>query len=438
MSAHYSFDGQRPCLGIDIGWSTAKKSCAIAIQGLTVESGGNTWTNYRTPGRPVAVGLFRLSVLLEEIPRIFAAFGAKGLSAITVLDGPVGCAKAPESNRLVDSHFSRGIFNRRMQPVPIESKDGPAYTNATEKVVLALCKASQSQRPQRLWKPSDNSGFVVCETHPTVGLGLLLPPQAPETLPTRKRARRLPAADAPLVNAKSDWYWQLGAGPWIASNVFGGSDGIANERHHERVAGLYCLAVASSINANPSRVIDCGDEDGAYVFLDSVHKDWDAGLSRNIVRSGTMASSDSATPCHNITPGAAPAVPANSSDTTQDSGVPPTTLDTDSQDDFDETEDTVLLLTDNGCVWTNHNCWLEGLDDAVALAVKGPNKLLAILRPAAGNNGGWKMTPTPLTIARWLGFEGQHLSVENHVRVTVEVLGDEFVLDVSATKSSRS
>jgi hypothetical protein len=431
MRNHYSFDGQRPCLGIDIGWSASKKSCALAVQGLTVESGDRSWTNYRTSGRPVAVGLFRLSQLLEEIPLIFAAFGVTAPSAIAVLDGPVGPASAPESNRYVDGHFSRGIFHRRMQPVPIKSKDGPLYTEATEKVVLEICKAARLPRPERLWNPSDNSGFVICETHPTVGLGLLLPPQAPETLPTRKQARRLPAAEAPLVNAKSDWYWQLGAGLWIASNVFGGSDDIAGERHHERVAGLYCLAVASAINASPIHVIDCGDEDGAYVMLATFHQDWDVGLGRKLVRSGTTAGSGLATPSHIFKQEDTAGALDSCSGKDQDSDMPHTTLETDPQGDFDETDDTFFLLTDNGGVWTKHNWWLEGLESAVALAISGPgpNRLLAVLRPASGNNGMWRMTPTPLAVARWLGFEGQHLSVENHVGITVELLGDGFVTD---------
>ena len=66
--AGWQFDEmERVNIGIDIGWSERKRSCALAVEGLTLSAGTPGWTSYRGDGRPVSVGLFRYSDLLTVV-----------------------------------------------------------------------------------------------------------------------------------------------------------------------------------------------------------------------------------------------------------------------------------------------------------------------------------------------------------------------------------
>lgn len=50
--------------------------------------------------------------------------------------------------------------------------------------------------------------------------------------------------------AKSDWYWLTGARCIVAEAL--GSEEVVRETDHERVAGLFCLAMAARLDADDS------------------------------------------------------------------------------------------------------------------------------------------------------------------------------------------
>jgi hypothetical protein len=68
------------------------------------------------------------------------------------------------------------------------------------------------------------------------------PPRDKKNLPSRKRPL---ITDNQTFRAKSGWYWHIGA--WQRVTEFLDSPGVALQTHHERVAGLNCLAVAELV-----------------------------------------------------------------------------------------------------------------------------------------------------------------------------------------------
>ena len=109
---------------------------------------------------------------------------------VVVVDGPVGPEGPPHKDRHVDSAFARGHFKNRMQPSAVTSKDGPQYVAVTRQVINTFFDATGvTFLPP--WPFSGVQGqFVYAETHPTVGLALLVPPQPVESLPSRNRPLR--------------------------------------------------------------------------------------------------------------------------------------------------------------------------------------------------------------------------------------------------------
>lgn len=423
--AEWRFDGDPVAVGIDVGWSKTKKSCAVAVLGLTVPPGERDWIGYPGGKRPVAVGLFRYADLMPAVRDLFAAFGDRRSRAVAVVDGPIGPAGRPTANRAVDAAFTRGEYNGRMQPSPVATGDGPKYAAVTDELVRGVFEAAGTAYRPGLWDGDTAAGLTVCETHPTVGLALLLPKQDRRTLPTRSAARRMPvdtpayrAADAPFVRAKSDWYWQLGAGRWVA-DVALGCPAAARELNHERVAGLYCLAVAGLLAAGPERVVAVGGPDGVYVIPAAVDREWAADLAGLVVR-GSLTPADHA-PFTAALSGA-PITVANA----------PAELSAGVADDPDEAEKgdaASLILHDNGGVWVQHNDWLEGLDAPVAVRAEDGTREVIRLRP--GNRPDlalWVAADEdhrPLRLARRRGFVGDHLSKSSAWQIPVIVLGSE-------------
>jgi len=311
-----------------------------------------------------------------------------------------------------------------MQPVPVEGGDGPTYVAATERVIQALCASFQMHRPQSLWNPAASSNFIVCETHPTVGLALCLPKQDPESLPTRKTARALPGTGF-MIRAKSDWYWRLGAGKVVAEKAFDGNVMIANEVNHERVAGLYCLAVANAIGHHPASVLICGTKEGNYVFLDHTDESWAADVEGTkayrdpIARNPSCAVGPTAASPLRTAVGVDPAAELVRHDDRQSECF---------EDDFDDFEDTVLVLADNGGVWERHNDWLNGHEEIITLVTLDTRRdLLLLCRSQREDGMQWTFVDgrqSPLGVARLRGFQHNHLSLENQCVIPVKVLAD--------------
>ena len=421
--AGWQFDDGPVAVGIDVGWSKTKKSCAVAVLGLTVPPGARDWTTYSGGTRPVAVGLFRYADLLPEIGKLFALFGEKRSRAVVVVDGPIGPIGKPTANRAVDAAFTRGEFNGRMQPSPVATGEGPKYASVTDAVVRGVYDAAGVPYRPGLWAGTPTSDLTVCETHPTVGLALLLPKQDRRTLPSRNAARVVPAGtpgyspeDPLTVRAKSDWYWQLGAGRWVSNEALG-CPAAAEEGDHERVAGLYCVAVAGLLATAPDRVVSIGHADGVYVIPAAVDRGWETDLS-GLVWRGTLSPADHSSFA---------AVVSAATPATVNAPFEPVAAD--EPDEVEKGDSAYLILNDAGGVWRKHNNWLHGLRTvAVVRAEDGTGELIR-LRP--GNRADLALWVTadecqgPLGLAQRRGFVGDHLSNACKWQIPITVLEGE-------------
>ncbi len=283
-------------IGIDIGWSERTKSCALAIRGCEPNPVPTSWTRY-TPtvgSDSTHVGLFRLKELLQFLPEFLAQFKDRVSDMVVVVDGPLGPGGPPSENRHVDSAFCRGPFNGRMQPSLVTSKDGPKYVAVTRDVLDPFFKALGVAFISP-WPFSGAKGqFVYAETHPTVGLALLVPQQAKKSLPSHKRPFKTPEK---TFGAKSDWYWRIGARDRVAVAL---KARVSAETHHDRVAGLYCLAVAEALACHLTGpgpgVAAVGRKDGVYVIMSDVAAGWEAHVRDVGIRGGELRS-QTAYPC---------------------------------------------------------------------------------------------------------------------------------------------
>jgi hypothetical protein len=244
--------------------------------------------------------------------------------------------------------------------------------------------------------------LVVVETHPTVGLCLLLPQQDRSTLPSRKRARLLP--DGSAVRAKSDWYWAIGANDHVARAL--GAPSVAAEDDHELVAALYCLAVAHQLAGcagDGTRSAAIGDGHGVYAIPASIDESWVPAIERVGIAGGRLVPAKGSYDSRLIE--GAKLVEVVSANAPEE---PQATLVDTSVDIGDELD---LYLNDNGGVWTKHNWWLRGQNDPLDLESVGMGMGIR-LEPAATNSesGQWKATPTTLQIARAHGFSAPHLN----------------------------
>jgi len=416
--AKWHFDGESVVIGLDVGWSEIKKSCAIAVEGLTVPQNESSWKAYHGGARPLAVGLFRYCDLITQIQKVFATIGKGPHRGIVVLDGPIGPNGQPSQNRSVDSQFTRGEFHGRMQPSPVEGESGRHYTAVTDSIVKCLFRGAGVDYNAGLWDGAAvGNRFCVYETHPTVGLALLLPQQNIETLPSRKRPRRITAsttvhseANTPFVRAKSDWYWQLGAGQWIAQQALD-CKSVGRETNHERVAGLYCLAVAKLLSEAPQNVVAVGADDGVYVIPAVVDNSWENGLNRIGILRGTLAPTDQKQYALAMS---FPPVAVENSPTCDES------------DDAEKGDETILILNDDGGVWVQHNDWLEGLEPIVVVqALDEHGERIRLQQSAREDGTQWCPQSTEhktLQLAKRRGFNGDHLSKENAYAIPIAVI----------------
>jgi hypothetical protein len=122
--------------------------------------------------------------------------------------------------------------------------------------------------------PTD--GLVVAETNPTPAMALLLPQQDITSLPSRRQPK---SVGGTRIRAKSDWYWRLGAGQYVAQLLDDAS--IAAEVNHERVAGLFALALAWAMAHDAGgSVAALGDANGVYVVPSDIDETWREDVGR--------------------------------------------------------------------------------------------------------------------------------------------------------------
>ena len=397
-------------IGIDIGWSEKKRSSAVAaydplnlikwpIRAATYSDG-------------LSSSCFRFSEVLEFLLEVQSA-SAKYDRIVTVFDGPIGPNGRPRKNRYVDGAFRRGEFNRRMQPADVSTDKGHVYVDATYETIQSLVPnfkpwlgGAQTQRA------------VVAETNPTVGLALINRKYVPDELPARSRPLVPPTGNrsSKAIRAKSDFYWRT-CGAFFCSELLE-SESIAAELDHERVASLYCLAVAKSITTN--NYCSCGRmTDGVYLFPAEIHPDWKVDVQSVGVVAGQLRAK--------LHDGKAMdfskwkfAMKAASTTKNDDRKTAYKLADELENELACKGDNDYLLLNDNGGVWEAHNDWLSDMEAPVrAVSLTNGEKLE--LKRAQGDGGQWCCKPPPNKLAASHGLDVSHLSKKNCVSIPIKV-----------------
>lgn len=398
-------------IGIDIGWSQRQRSCAFAaldpLKKLPWPERTDSYSEYLRCCR------FRLAELLEFLQDIQNEI-RDYKQTVVILDGPLGAFSRPTENRPVDRQFRRGPFYNRMQPADIENEAGHAYLDATYNVFESLC---ERQTP---WVSGDLiPPITVAETNPTVGLALLNPQFDPARLPSRRRPLLPPpgAHQERAIRAKSDFYWRVGGNHQCADMLR--SRRIASERNHENVAGLYCLCVAASLAKG--QAISCGDRaNGVYVFPSRVHSDWLQNRADLRVQFGECAIIDRTEDPTALSTWVFPDIRnggLNEAPADQMNNVDALDEEVASNGDIE-----TLVLNDNGGIWQKHNDWLEGVAGPVEIKCTGRYMKVTLSRSQIPDSTQWRANPTPLTIAKFYGFQSIHFSSTNPVVIQIQIL----------------
>lgn len=399
-------------IGIDVGWSEKSASCGVAIiDPMKQIEWPNTKVAYGDNTR-IECCKFRLSELLTFLRKIPTSDYTK---IVVVIDGPLGPNGPPLKNRDVDSAFRRSEFNGRMQPMDIEGNDGATFVEATYKVANSFADFSLPWPFSQL-----DRKFIIAETHPTVGLALLNRKHDVSELPSRKRPLVPPSDEKQerAIRAKSDFYWRISGNRQCESILQ--CIGVSVERDHERVAALYCLAVAKSLSDGNATAVGTMDS-GVYVFPKRFHSDWIESI-KSIGYMGNepcVLADISCTDCFSNW------ISANGVKSS-DQGM------TESLEESDKTTEPEkpgdfggLLLNDNGGVHEKHNSWLSNFSSCIDIRFIQTNLEARLVR--ANNDYQWKIDSikgTALHIARHHGFEGNHLSSKNSLLLEFEVIRD--------------
>ena len=401
-------------VGIDIGWSEKKRSSAVAVIGGEVltdrQNGVTTYTTNQADVGLIRLKLFRHLELLDFLKQ-FQDPAIAQLNPVIVIDGPLGPTGRPQQNREIDSAFRSGEFNGRMQPADVASGDGPTYTNATYAAVNAILGDCERFTP---WLGENNfAGYCIAETHPTVGLALLNKKFCRKEISSRSKPYLFKDRNRaePAIRSKSDFYWRAGANNQIASLL--GSDTVESERHHERVAALYCLATAQAISLSRSIVVGCR-QSGVYCFPCSVHNDWKKDVETVGIISGGFCELPTIATTFNLeewtfTKEVCEATVGNDQTLTED-------------DMSDKGDDDYLVLNDNGGVWEKHNDWLIEFEArCIVQSLSNQNRMTMTLTRAE-NDGQWKINPTANPCARAHGLDVPHLSAVHSISIPIRIL----------------
>lgn len=407
-------------IGIDIGWSQKRPSCCLAVEGVQLNQPDHLrgLVRYEGAHEDVWAALFTLADLVAYIPLLLSQINDN--SVCLVVDGPIGRTGRPYSNRHVDSACRQGGFARRAQPVDLTTGDGPQYVDATYQVLTPFFEWQGNHQANYVPNPwmggtiRPDQKLVFAETNPTVAMAVMLPPQDPTTLPSRQRRLRRPNREDGSVNAKSDWYWQIGVADRAAAVV--GSAQVSRERNHERVAGLFCLMLAQMMRQSSGavcpEVIALGNNDGVY----AVPRELGAGWENDVKRVGINLDNASCALRFSNQATAAVAVAVLASDRAEAAYE---VLDSTGGDELQ------LFLCDNGSVWEKHNDWLEGLNGPVRVLALAPAGAISVTLRKAQGAGQWMCGPTPLNLARQCrGFTQSQLSLENSVQLAVAFEAD--------------
>ena len=368
-------------IGLDVGWSEKRRPCGLAVLGAPLEEAGMV-----TYGDVSAIALFKRDVARVLSPAVQRALG-DGRRVLVVADAIVGPHRVPRAVRRVDAECSRAGFSGRAQSYPATQDTGRQLSITLHEILDELTAGSGARGT--LWLgdgPLPSSGVVVMETNPTTSMALALPMADRGSLPTRSAPRRL--SDGTLVRAKSDWYWRSGAGE-VASEMLA-EPAVGHEYHHERVAGLWCLALARELESSGTVAL-LGDRLGAYL-VGSIDPSWAADVRRVGVQWGQVhlvprkfASLDSV-PEHVLDLSAPQASPTATSGFAAD----------DPGDDALRGDVVRVHFTDIGGLTRKANGWLDSVEVPCRLRLRGKPALdVTVTRFAPPNDRSqFKMSPT--------------------------------------------
>ncbi|MCC6812158.1 MAG: hypothetical protein IT381_32355 [Deltaproteobacteria bacterium] len=379
----------RPVVGIDVGWSKKRRSCAIAASGANIRM-----RRERAYGNGINAQRATLDELCGALEEWTKRYPEEVAKAVIVLDGPLGRGGPPRADRHIDSACGCDDFNLRAQPVRISHPSTAEYVDATYRVVDAL---GGSAARDRVWIGGHlPDGTIIAETNPTVGLCLLVAKQDPAKLPSRKRALRIPQRGDSYraVRAKSDWYWAIGGNAFVADVL--GSKEVKEETDHELVAGLYCLAVAQQLAMqakNKTRAMVLGDEHGGYVVSSMVAQSWFKAVQAVGVIFGQPVCGDDS---HYREPLV-----------TRADSVPITFVgkpdDAEGDPSIDRGDFLDLYICDSGGIYAAHNGWLRGEPEPVELSASDGSEILLSHADQNDRSGQWKSMPTTSELGKAFG-----------------------------------
>ena len=279
-------------IGIDVGWAAEAKSCCLAVDGLNPPEEGNPFI-YRDDAPQTWAMKFQLAELCAFIPTFFADLFARSLRKCSlVIDGLVGPNGPPIQNRDIDAACRRGAFHMRTQPNDVTGNAGQDYVDSTYRILSPFLEAASCDEPW--WGgPVTSESFMFAETHPTVGMALMLKQMPIAQIASRNRPL-VTIDDGMTIRAKSDWYWRCGANNQVATIL--GTEAICSATDHELRAGLYCLAVAKMLETSrgteASDAVAIGFEDGVYAVSRRIHNDWEEATTRVAGRVNDLGMSD--------------------------------------------------------------------------------------------------------------------------------------------------
>jgi len=375
-------------IGLDIGWSERRRTCGLAIRDAHLHLPDSVIF-----GNISTLALNRHHVAKTLAPIVRTAL-SKGRRVLVVADAIVGKLREPIEDRHVDAGCSKEGFYGRAQSYPATHQTGRLLSTTLHDVLNEVCKevGNGSWTPWIGAEPLPLDGVVVVETNPTTSMALALSMTDPASLPTRASPRLLPDGIT-RVRAKSDWYWRSGAGALAAKNL--GVDDIRNETHHERIAGLWCLHLARSLETNTAALT--GNFNGAYL-VGQVDPSWEKDIERVGVCWGEVNYAN----CPFNPP---QSTPITVQDLTPRNAVPNDQLD----EDAFRGDDISVQFTDSGGLTLRANSWLGTVEQFPCnVLLHGGNgaTLLITVTPFDGRNGIHQFRVTPTVPAIMAQFGG--------------------------------
>lgn len=368
-------------IGIDVGWAAETRSCCLAVDGLNPPDEDHPMLNrtlviYRDDAPQTWAMRFQLDELCAFIPTFFADLFARSLRKCSlVIDGPVGPNGPPIQNRGIDAACRRGAFHNRSFPNDITGNDGPVYVDSTYRILAPFLEAAGCDEPW--WGgPVTAESFTFAETHPTVGMALMLSQMPIAQIASRNQPLLVMTDPEELIRAKSDWYWRCGANNQVATIL--GTEAICGATDHELRAGLYCLAVAKMLETSrgteASDAVAIGFEDGVYAVSRRIHNDWQEATTWvadpvNNLGMNDLLQGDGNFEYHQD-PTTVPdfqqweGVHGQQADDGEDD-VPPLDEVDDIQDDGADNQledwsyNWPVVVNDHGCLWETHNDWID-------------------------------------------------------------------------------